>query len=384
MKFLFLTLFAVTLDARALTCQFRSHEALGRAVLEQVQDLNCGARKKVHLTFDDGPHADYTPLLLRELAMRRVRSTFFVSTTNISPGRVTQRQIVSKIMDEGHAVGSHGHRHEAYDLRMDAKGEKVSETLTPREQEEEIRLSKTYLNQATANRYSRQTPLLFRFPYGRGALPSDTELDALERRGKMRFSAEDRPTRLKEYRRLSSPLHNIAEAGHGHLLWNHDSQDSSSSAPSNTPESKASFVAKNLRGLCTSPQTDIVSLFHDIKSFNPEVIAVLIDIGQCLGISFVDSRTILQSQALLSSATYIPQERIQSAPVERLDSIAEFLKTLGPDCEEEKEPTPGSCFSESLNRHFGDCEAGTVSICIRGSWYQKTDQKLQECRARGL
>jgi hypothetical protein len=267
---------------------------------------------------------------------------------------------------------------------MNASGERVSQTLTPAEQAQEIRLSTSYLNQVTANRYSRQSPLLFRFPYGRGALPSDTELDELERRGTMRFTARDRTTRLREYRRLSSPLHNIAGEGYGHLLWNHDSQDSSANAPTNTLASKASFVTRNLRSLCTSSQTDIVSLFHDIKSFNPEVIAVLIDLGQCLGMSFVDSKTILQSRSILNNATYIPKESIQSAPVEQLDSIADLLRNIGPDCEEEKEPTPGSCFSESLSRHFADCEAGSVSICIRGSWYQKTEQKLQECRSRGL
>lgn len=384
MNRLFLVLFFLTLKAHALNCNFRSHEALGRLVLNQVQDLNCRNPKRVHLTFDDGPQTEFTPLLLRELNLRRVRSTFFVSTTNIAPGRNTQRGIVSSIMDSGHTVGSHGHRHDPYDLRLNSSGQRVSQPLTPEEQEDEIKLSTTYLNQATANRYSRQTPLLFRFPYGRGALPSDSELDELERRGAMRLPSSDRPNRLREYRRLSAPLHSIASQGYGHLLWNHDSQDSTASAPVNTLQAKANFVTQNLRGLCSSSQTDIVSLFHDTKSFNPEVIAVLIDLGQCLGMNFVDARSILQSHSILNHATFIPREIIQSAPVRQIDSITEILRNIGPDCEEKSEPAPGSCFSQSLNRYFADCESGSVSICLRGSWYQKTEQKIQECHSRGL
>lgn len=368
----------------ALECRFRSHEALGRQVLSQVQNLNCGPGKRIHLTFDDGPHTQYTPLLLAELNRRNVKSTFFVSTTNIAPGRTAQRGIVSTIMDSGHLVASHGHRHEAYDLRLNSSGSPVSTPLTPAQQAEEIALSTRYLNESTGNRYGRQSPLLFRFPYGRGALPSDAELDEMERRGDMRFSSRDRATRLREYRTLSEPLNAVAAQGYGHLLWNHDSGDSGSAAPDNTLASKANFVAGNLRNLCSSGQRDIVSLFHDIKSFNPEAVAVLIDLGQCLGMSFVDAQTILASETLRANGTYITRQSVESAPARQVDSIGDLLRNLGPDCPENTEPAPGSCYSESLDRYFADCESGSVSICIRGSWFRKTDEKLAECRARGL
>lgn len=260
----------------------------------------------------------------------------------------------------------------------------MSQPLTPAEQAEEIALSTRYLNEATGNRYGRQTPLLFRFPYGRGALPSDTELDEMERRGDMRFTSSDRATRLREYRNLSRPLQTLASQGYGHLLWNHDSGDSSSSAPDSTLDSKASYVSRNLRSLCSSGQRDIVSLFHDIKSFNPEAVAVLIDLGQCLGMQFVDAQTILASESLAASGTYISRRSVEAAPAQQLDSIADLLRNLGPSCPENTDPALGSCYSESLNRYFADCEAGAVSICISGSWYQKTDAKLSECRARGL
>ncbi len=62
-----------TTGAWSLECSFRSHEALGRLVLAQVQNLNCASKHK-------------------------------------------------SIMDTGHMVASHGHRHEAYDLRLNSSG----------------------------------------------------------------------------------------------------------------------------------------------------------------------------------------------------------------------------------------------------------------------
>ena len=375
--------FFLSLNALALNCSFKSHEALGELALAQIQNLNCNSNKRIHLTFDDGPHGTHTPLLLQELNRRNVRSTFFISTTNIAPGKENQRNIVKSIMDSGHTLGSHGHRHEAYDLRLNSQGREISESLTEEERVREIRLSTQYLNESTNNRYSRQRPLLFRFPYGRGALPSDSELNEMERRGEMRFSSQERSVRLREYRRLSSPLHAVAHEGYGHLLWNHDSMDSSSTAPTNTPQSKSEFIVRNLKNFCSSSHSDIVSLFHDIKAFNPEVIAVLIDLAQCLGLSFVDAPTILSASSLQNNGTYLSQETIQRAPVKQMDEITKLLSNLGPDCEH-PEPPPGSCYSESLNRFFHDCEGGSVSICIKGSWFSRTPSKEAECRARGF
>lgn len=377
MRFVLTLLLLFPSASWALSCTFRSNQALGQLALAQAQNLNCGP-KRVHLTFDDGPHPQFTPLLLRELNLRGVKSTFFVSTTNIAPGREAQRNIVKSIMDTGHAVGSHGHEHVAHALRN-------GERLSPEESMRQIRLSTQYLNEATGNRFSRQRPLMFRFPYGRGVLPSDAEMDEMERRGEIRFSSSDRAVRLREYRALSGPLHRIAEADYGHLLWNHDSGDSSSSAPSNTPEAKSAFVVRNLSEMCSSTNRDIVALFHDIKSFNPEVIPVLIDLGRCLGINFVDAPTIQSSEALRTAATWIPRESIQQEPVRRVDAIADLLRNLNANCpDEEVQEAPGSCYSQDLNRYFRDCEAGEVSICIRGGWTTKTEEKLQQCRARGL
>ena len=360
----------------ALSCNFRSHQELGRLALAQVQNLNCEP-KRVHLTFDDGPHPQNTPLLLRELNLRGVKSTFFVSTTNIAPKHDAQKEIVSTIMDSGHTIGSHGYEHVAHALRN-------GERLSPEESNRQILLSTRYLDEATGNRFSRQRPLMFRFPYGRGVLPSDDEMEEMERRGEIHFSSPDRAVRLREYRALSGPLHRIAAAGYGHLLWNHDSEDSTTNAPTDDPDSKAAFITKNLSEMCSSSNRDIVALFHDIKPFNPEVVSIVIDLGRCLGINFVDSATILSSPALRSAGTWIPKEQIIAEPVRRIDQIGELLASLNPSCPEEDSPTPGSCFSQDLNRYFRDCESGAESICIRGGWFRKTEEKILQCRSRGL
>jgi peptidoglycan/xylan/chitin deacetylase (PgdA/CDA1 family) len=67
--------------------------------------------RQVCLTFDDGPHPDYTPRLLQVLAELEVKATFFMI------GREADRypQIVRRISAEGHEVGNHSWSH--YDSR---------------------------------------------------------------------------------------------------------------------------------------------------------------------------------------------------------------------------------------------------------------------------
>lgn len=61
----------------------------------------------IALTFDDGPHPEYTNQILDILADRDVRATFFVV------GRHVDRypEVVQRMLDEGHEVGSHTYNH---------------------------------------------------------------------------------------------------------------------------------------------------------------------------------------------------------------------------------------------------------------------------------
>jgi peptidoglycan/xylan/chitin deacetylase (PgdA/CDA1 family)/uncharacterized membrane protein YbhN (UPF0104 family) len=62
---------------------------------------------KAAITFDDGPSAEFTPLVLDALAAARVRATFFVLGRNVR----AHPEITRRIVDEGHELASHGEDH---------------------------------------------------------------------------------------------------------------------------------------------------------------------------------------------------------------------------------------------------------------------------------
>lgn len=66
----------------------------------------------VFLTFDDGPHPDYTPLVLDRLTDFGVRAGFFLVGRNIAraPG------VVGRVAAAGHLVGNHSFHHRVADL----------------------------------------------------------------------------------------------------------------------------------------------------------------------------------------------------------------------------------------------------------------------------
>ncbi len=59
------------------------------------------------LTFDDGPHPDTTPALLRTLAHHDARATFFL----IGSRAEEYPELVADIAEAGHAIGLHGWEH---------------------------------------------------------------------------------------------------------------------------------------------------------------------------------------------------------------------------------------------------------------------------------
>ena len=82
------------------------------------------ARKVIALTFDDGPHQEYTPDILRILKERDVKATFFVvgSMAECYP------YLIRAEFRGGHTVGNHTYHHQ-----------KLSE-LTPEEIQQEIKV----------------------------------------------------------------------------------------------------------------------------------------------------------------------------------------------------------------------------------------------------
>ncbi len=64
-------------------------------------------KKRVALTFDDGPSTLYTQRLLDGLKERGVRATFFVIGKNIEGNE----DILRRMVEEGHIIGNHTYSH---------------------------------------------------------------------------------------------------------------------------------------------------------------------------------------------------------------------------------------------------------------------------------
>ena len=65
------------------------------------------SRCAISLTFDDGPHPEFTPQLLDNLAAADIRGTFFV----IGEKAEQHPDIVQRIAAEGHEIGNHTWTH---------------------------------------------------------------------------------------------------------------------------------------------------------------------------------------------------------------------------------------------------------------------------------
>jgi peptidoglycan-N-acetylglucosamine deacetylase len=81
------------------------------AVLQRRRFMVSGPRwaDSTCLTFDDGPHPEYTPRILDVLARCGVKATFFMVGKNMerAPG------LVRRVADEGHELGGHSFEHAA-------------------------------------------------------------------------------------------------------------------------------------------------------------------------------------------------------------------------------------------------------------------------------
>jgi peptidoglycan-N-acetylglucosamine deacetylase len=73
----------------------------------QLFERGSDARREVALTFDDGPHPDYTPRVLEILARYDARATFFCIGLNA----LAYPELVARTAEEGHQVGNHTWSH---------------------------------------------------------------------------------------------------------------------------------------------------------------------------------------------------------------------------------------------------------------------------------
>ena len=82
----------------------REWEAVSQKTEGRKED---GIKPKIALTFDDGPHPLYTPLLLEGLRERGVKASFFLIGKNIEGNE----EIVKQMAEQGHIVGNHTYNH---------------------------------------------------------------------------------------------------------------------------------------------------------------------------------------------------------------------------------------------------------------------------------
>ena len=109
-KCLVFDLFCVCLAAGAVMSGAGKMKLPDQGVMTaaQVREDAQGEKKKVALTFDDGPHPQYTPEMLAVLKERDVKATFFLLGEEVEK----YPEIVKEIQEEGHTIGNHSYKHE--------------------------------------------------------------------------------------------------------------------------------------------------------------------------------------------------------------------------------------------------------------------------------
>ena len=127
-------------DRRGLTAQ-RMLNALTRRLIGTITRVITN-EALVALTFDDGPHHEFTPRILHILAKYKAHATFFMV------GKRAQRhkELVKKVWQSGHAIGNHSWDHPSFPL------------ISRNERRRQLRLC--------ANAIAPYGQRLFRPPYG--------------------------------------------------------------------------------------------------------------------------------------------------------------------------------------------------------------------------
>jgi len=100
-------------------------------------------KKRVVLTFDDGPSPVWTPKILDELKKENIKAVFFMIGYHVQQ----YPDIARRVVEEGHTIGNHGYAHS------------VMLYYTPAEIEEEIKYTEHVIREITG-----QTTRYFRPP----------------------------------------------------------------------------------------------------------------------------------------------------------------------------------------------------------------------------
>lgn len=124
-------------------------------------DVSAGPqeKKKIALTFDDGPDSEYTPMLLDGLAERKVKATFFV----IGKQAEQQPEIMQRLVKEGHLIGNHTYNH--VDIRHMTESAAKEEILKANE---------------VITKYTGEEPCFLRPPFGNGSSRLEKDIEMIQ------------------------------------------------------------------------------------------------------------------------------------------------------------------------------------------------------------
>ena len=131
----------------------------GASVRQEDADSIPNEKKKIALTFDDGPDCEYTPMLLDGLAQRNVKATFFV----IGKQAEAQPEIMERIVKEGHLIGNHTYNH--VDIRH----------MTASAAKEEILKANEVIT-----KYTGEQPCFLRPPFGNGSSRLEKDIEMIQ------------------------------------------------------------------------------------------------------------------------------------------------------------------------------------------------------------
>ncbi len=285
-----------------------------------------------YLTIDDGP-SEYTLAFLDILKQKGVRATFFVNAYGLKGSQgldasypdpatkqpVQYRDILKRVVDEGHVIGNHTMHHP--DL---AKS-------TPAELATELDHNQTLINLALLKAGGKTLPLtLIRPPYGS---PFISRLDD------SKLTDADRSL----LRSVGGPL---ADRGLS-ILWNLDSSDSADWAKDEwytnsmpQPPGKAStytFAEKVdrikktiLTDKLVATKKGVVILFHDTHPCTRDALADVIDGLRAAGYTFATIEELVQSRWQRPSAELTPGPDVFNGRVPVRDwGCQDFSKALG-------------------------------------------------------
>lgn len=118
---LFIPIFCIIIVGMALL----KKDPRDLAVAAKIVQNEGEEKPKVALTFDDGPHPRFTPMILDGLAQRNVKASFFLLGKNIEG----HEEIVKRMYDDGHLIGNHTYSHERLtSLRTEKACEQIEKT----------------------------------------------------------------------------------------------------------------------------------------------------------------------------------------------------------------------------------------------------------------